>query len=493
MPNIQSAKDFSKKPGFILALILAGFFFKGVFVATLFPIFTGQDEARHYNTVQFLAEPKEKTWPMTPRPIVPDKATIADYNFSEEIREAGAAADFDLFRHAMYDTSAFSDSNGYDGKNETLINSGPWKPYNYLSPPDTAGKSLYHRLASLIEKSFASQNILFRFFSVRIFSVLLGTLTVLFAYLIMINIGIRPKESLIMTAIIAFQPKLSMYTTNINYDVLLIPLFALFTLGAVLSLKKGLDWKNVNLMVISIILGMLTKGTAIVMLAVFLGLTGFHLYQKIKHQNKFLIAIALPLLLLVFGFLVPRVTIYLGYNLVALLPFKGSLTDIFLSLQSYLGKSLTMGRFALSSRTYWGSLGWEDNWLSQNFTDIIKLIEAFSLVGLGMYFFSKKQRPEYLPEKKYVLFLITMIVALQLGIRFYDWKLFMQTGSLDLCTPGRYFLPNLAGHIILVFTGLGMLFRKENYFKNSLLTGLILMFSFSLYLIFNVVLPRYYF
>jgi len=38
-----------------------------------------------------------------------------------------------------------------------------------------------------------------------------------------------------------------------------------------------------------------------------------------------------------------------------------------------------------------------------------------------------------------------------------------------------------------------MLFRKENYFKNSLLTGLILMFSFSLYLIFNVVLPRYYF
>ena len=170
--------NFIKKPGFILALILAGFFFKGVFIATLFPIFTGQDEARHYNTVQFLAEPKEKTWPITPRPIIPDKATIADYNFSEEIREAGAAADFDLFRHAMYDTSAFSDSNGYDGKNETLIDEMPWQRYNNLSPPDTAGKSLYHQLASLIEKAFASSSILVRFFSVRIFSVLLGTLTV---------------------------------------------------------------------------------------------------------------------------------------------------------------------------------------------------------------------------------------------------------------------------------------------------------------------------
>jgi len=430
---------------------------------------------------------------MTPRPIVPDKATIADYNFSEEIREAGAAADFDLFRHALYDTSAFSDSTGYSGKNETTIDSLSWKKYNELSPPDTAGKSLYHQLASLIEKSLDGSNILVRFFSVRIFSVLLGTLAVLLAYLIMRTIGFLPRESLILTAIVAFQPKLSMYTTNINYDALLIPIFSLFTWGAVSSLKKGLDWKNVSLMIISITLGMLTKGTAIVLLAVFLGLVGFHLYQKIKHRNKFLLVLALPLLLLVFGFLVPRVTAYLGYNLVALLPFKGSLTDIFSSLQSYLGKSLTMGRFALSSRTYWGSLGWEDNWLSQNFTDIIKLIEAFSLVGLGLYFFSKKQRPEYLPEKKYVLFLIAMIVALQLGIRLYDWKIFIETGSLALGTPGRYFLPNLAGHIILVFTGLGMLLRRENYFRNSLLTGLIMMFSFSLYLIFNVVLPRYYF
>ena len=489
MPKTQSLNNFIKKPGFILALILAGFFFKGVFIATLFPIFTGQDEARHYNTVQFLAEPKEKTWPITPRPIIPDKATIADYNFSEEIREAGAAADFDLFRHAMYDTSAFSDSNGYDGKNETLIDEMPWQRYNNLSPPDTAGKSLYHQLASLIEKAFASSSILVRFFSVRIFSVLLGTLTVFLAYLIMRTVGFLPQESLIMTAIVAFQPKLSMYTTNINYDALLTPLFALFTLGAVLSLKKGLDWKNILLMVAAIILGFYTKGTALVMMPVFAGLVLFHLYKKFgKGKNIFHYTIAI-FLMAVFIFLAFQSA---GYSLTGLLPFKGSAAETFSSLRSYLSKSLTMGRFALSSRTYWGSLGWEDNWISQNFTDIIKLIEAFSLVGLVLCFLSKN-KPGYLPEKKYVIFLLAMIVALQLGIRLYDWKIFMQTGSLDLGTPGRYFLPNLAAHIILVFTGLGMLLRRENYFRNSLLTGLILMFSFSLYLIFNVVLPRYYF
>jgi len=489
MPKIQSLKDFIKKPSFILTLILLAFFFKGVFIATLFPIFTGQDEARHYNTAQFLAEPREKSWLITDRDIKKDKVTIRDYNFSEEIQEAGVAADFDILRHEMYNTSLFSDSTGYDGKNEALINSMPWKPYNYFSPPDTAGKSLYHRLASLIEKIFANQSILVRFYLIRILSVFLGTLTIFLAYLITRNIGFRPRESLILAAIIAFHPKLSMYTTNINYDALLIPIFALFTLGGVLSLKNGLNWKNILLMLAAIILGFYTKGIALVLLPVFAGLVLFHLYKKFGKEKNILHYVLAIFLLIIFLFFSFRVA---GHSLTGLLPFKGSATETFSSLQSYLSKSLTIGRFALSSRTYWGSLGWEDNWISDNFTNIVWSIEFFAVAGLIWFLFSKKN-PEYLPDKTNIIFLMFMIAALQLGIRLFDWNVFASTGSLDIGTPGRYFLPNLAAHIILVFTGLGMLLRKENYFRNSLIAGLILMFSFCLYLIFNVVLPRYYF
>ena len=90
------------------------------------------------------------------------------------------------------------------------------------------------------------------------------------------------------------------------------------------------------------------------------------------------------------------------------------------------------------------------------------------------------------------MFFLLMVIALQAGIRFYDWKIFARTGALELGTPGRYFLPNMAAHIALLFTGLGMVFRKKEYFDISLLVGLLLMFSFSLYLIFDVVMPRYY-
>jgi hypothetical protein len=113
--------------------------------------------------------------------------------------------------------------------------------------------------------------------------------------------------------------------------------------------------------------------------------------------------------------------------------------------------------------------------------------------GIGLiYFLASKKRPEFLPDKKYVIFLIAMVIALQLGIRTADWKIFMSSDNLDLGTPGRYFLPNLASHIILLFVGLGAFLRKERYFQYSLIIGLILMFSFSMYLTFNVIIPRYY-
>ena len=173
------------------------------------------------------------------------------------------------------------------------------------------------------------------------------------------------------------------------------------------------------------------------------------------------------------------------------MPFKHNLPETFRSLGAYLSESLTMGRFALSSRTYWGSLGWFSNAIDQNFTNFVWTIQTISVVGIILFLFSKKKL-DFLPEKKYVVFLVGMIIALQFGIRMADWKVFMGAGELELGTPGRYFLPNLVSHIALVFVGLGYLLQKENRFKNALLVGLIAMLSFSMYLTFNIILPRYY-
>lgn len=476
-----------KKSQLVLALILTIFFLKGVFLTVLFPIFTGQDEARHYSSLQYRAEPKEKNWEKINRPLGSiKKVNISDYNFSAEMIGAGEAADYNVFRHQLYNTVNFSD--GYYGTNEKEINLKKWKPYNYFKQPDiVAGNNFYYSVATFLEKILKNSDILVRFFSNRIFSTFLGTIGVFLAYLIFKNIEIKEKESLILTAIFAFQPKYAMYFSNINYDVFLIPLFFLFTLGAVLSLRNGLNWKNGSLMLVSILLGFFTKPTALILVAPFLGLIFYFFYTNYTKQKKSLnLKIIFPMIV---GLII--IFYFSNYNFVSLLPFKNNLTETFQSLSTYLSKSLTFGRFGLSSRTYWGSLEWFDNIFAKNFTNIIWVIQFFSFLGIILFLFSKKKFT-FLPPKKYVLFLIGMIIALQVGIRMADWKIFISSGSLALGTPGRYFLPNLVSHIALIFIGLGSLLKKESYFKNTLKLGLILMFSFSMYLIFNMIIPRYY-
>ncbi|MDO9231737.1 MAG: glycosyltransferase family 39 protein [bacterium] len=476
--------SFIKNPKFILALILVIFFLKGAFLTTLSPIFTGQDEARHYSSLQYRAEPKDKNWEKIDRPVGSMKSiNIADYNFSHEMIHAGEAADYNVFRHQMYNTVNFSD--GYNGINEAEINHQLWKPYNYFKQPDiVSGKNLYYFLATSLEKILSGSDILVRFFSNRILSTVFGTIGIFLAYLIFKNIGIKEKESLILTAITAFQPKYAMYFASINYDVLLIPLFFLFTLGAVFSLRNGFNWKNGSLMLLAIGLGFFTKATALILILPFFGLVVYFIYSSYKKKINLKIILLAIIIFVIIAY-------FSNYNFISILPFKNNVSETFHSFGSYLSESLTLGRFALSSRTYWGSLGWFSNAIDQNFTNFVWTIQTISVVGIIFLLFSKKKL-DFLPEKKYVVFMIGMIFALQLGIRMADWKVFMGAGELELGTPGRYFLPNLVSHIALVFIGLGALLRKENYFRNALLAGLIVMISFSMYLIFNIILPRYY-
>lgn len=474
-------------PAFLISLLLAAFFLKGVFLVTLFPMFTGQDEARHYNTLQYLNQPEIPAEQKTRRLHIKNKDDFTEYNFSEEILYTGKSVGIDDIRGGLFDTQRFA-QDSFDGNSESDILAKTWRPYNFLAPADVAGTtSLYHKLASRIEQALSGENILVRFYSARILSVFLGTLGVFFAYLIARAIGFSALVSTLFAALVAFQPKYAMYMTNINYDALLIPLFFLFTWGSILSLRDGVNAKNTSIMVTAIILGIMTKGTAIILLVVFLGLIGFHFFKKAKGPRAFLLLGGVFIMVLIGA----NLLLETRYSLLKLLPIEGSLSRTIISLGEYLGESLTLGRFGLSSRTYWGALSWNGDIIANHFTDMLWPLQFIAFTGIILLLFSKRI-PDFLPSKKNVIFLLVMIVALQLGIRLADWNVFASTGSLDLGTPGRYFLPNLATHLILVFVGFGMLLGKREYFKNILLGGVILMFFFSFYLTFDVILPRFY-
>ena len=483
--------SFLKKPSLILALILLAFFIKGVFLADLFPIFSGQDEAKHYNTVQFKLEPKNKNLPMSYDVSVMKRGDFSTYNYSQEIRETASTINSYKIKSEPYDAMSFND--GYEGKGEDQINSKQWMLDNNEYSTDIAGGglNLYHTLASYIEKFLSSKSILVRFFSIRVFSVLLGTLTIYLAYLIAVSIGFSRKISLLLTAIISFLPALSIYYISINYDALLILVFALFTLGGILSLKEGLNVKNALMMAASVAIGILTKETAIVLLPVFVILVFYALYKNHKagkFNAKYLVYF-LVLLLVVF------LILFQSYSWDKILNLKKGVGFIdgikSLDIKNYVSESFGMGRILQTGNGYWGNLGWEENIITGNALHFIWIIEAFSVVGLAMFFFSKKKY-DYLPEKKYVLFLILMIITLQLGIRYADLTLFSRTGEIYLGAPGRYFLPNLISHFILIFTGLGALFKKNYYLDISLKIGLILSISYCFYIIFDIVIPRFY-
>ena len=512
MEKIQFLTLF-KKPAFILGLILLIFFLKGVFLATIFPLFEGQDEARHYDTLQYFVEPKnavsdaEKNKRRNNNALW-EKDNFDTYNFSEEIQKTAAAANINILRGDIFNKIDFSTS--YDGKNEAEINSKTWKPYNYYSEPDIAStNSLYHKIASQIEKLFSNQNILFRFYLIRIFSVLLGTFVVLFSYLIAKNIGFSAKHSLLLAAIVSFQPRLSIYFTNINYDALLIPMFFLFTLGGAQILKKGLHWKNITLAILSMAIAVQTKATGYILLIIFLALITYLLYEKVKLRNKNFRYRVYSVCFSAFFLAACFIYIYfLAANF-------HSINETLVSIGKYISKTITFSNFILPSKSYWGVVGWTNSFILGNATNFIFIIEIMASIGLGLILFSKRlsfKYPDFLPAKKYMLFLFGMIVALQLGVRVADFSAFNKLGgmAMSLGTPGRYFLPNITAHIILVFTGIGVLIEMissrgampagrqgsasngRKLFDYSLIIGLILMMAFMMYTIFDVIIYRYY-
>ncbi len=475
-----------QEPTILLSILLIAFFFKGVFLVALFPMFTGQDEARHYNTIQYLNEPTEKPTPEDNRKTTVGNDSFSGYNFSEEILRAGEASDIDRIRKGLFETIDFAQGTNI-GKNEATIEKQAWRPINFFLHPDiVGGKSLYHQIGARIEHALEDSSILVRFYALRIFSVLLGTLAVLFAYLIAKNAGFDTRASILIAALVSFQPKFSQYFTNINYDTLLIPIFFLFTLGGVLSIKDGPNVKNILIMAIAIILGLLTKGTAIVMLPVFIALVAFHLFTRItiKNPKKLLFSIFIILGAIIFITLLFREK----YSFHHIIPSAGSPIETIQSLGKYLEKSKGTN---LTTRTYWGALDWNDGFLSNYSIDIIRTIEYISAIGLLVFLFARRT-PSFLPNKRQVLFCIGILLALQLGIRIADWISFIQIGYIGFGTPGRYFLPNLAIHIIVVAVGIGMLAGTRRRLHNALAIFTLGLFFFSLALTINSIVPRFY-
>lgn len=512
-----------KKPFFLVFLLLCVFAVKGVVLTILFPFFQGPDEQIHYPTIQHLAEPLEKNWPIYTLPKdhknkIDDITSLA---LTEESIRTAQLTEFDSIHFWRKNTQTFSLAP--KGSHEDEITGNIWKRYVDTYPASTSGTvSFYYLIGAEIEKWLAEQSILTRFFSMRILAVLLGIPVVWLGYLTARKMNFSQNHSLLIAGLIAFQPMFSAAASQVNIDIALILAFSLFTYTAVSLLTDGLKWPYILLLIFSLVLGFFAKGPGIVLVPVTLFLFITLLYLRFSHKKArffwWLFSLAVCCIILTVAF-VPRTYLISITNFGATSKFNSSLT----SLGSYIEKSLD-SKGVSTHKSYWGNFGWLDTQMSESVFTFLSLIEWVAFIGIIGYlvfrsFVTKtaflrtdgtvspwKKSPaflwgirplrekdaSFLPEKKYILFFIGIIIALQLAIRFYDWRVFDATGQILIGTPGRYFLPNIIPHIFLLVTGLGFFTQNKKQFTFLLKTLFILMVLLSLYAIFNVILPRYY-
>lgn len=477
----------SLKKSKLLVLLMAVFLVKQLLWIAIFPIFQGPDETVHYSRIQYLAEPEEKTWEIGKNRKINDKSNISTFNYSEELINTAELSEFDKIAFHSSSTNIFS--NGSQGFNEKTIKESNWKKYIENSGVNLKKETIaYYFIPSLIEKLFSTSNIFTRFFLERIFSAILGILIILLSYFSARKIGLNEKMSILLSTLIAFQPMFSQSSAIINYDIMLIFVFSLFAYGAVSSIKDGICWKNILIMAIAIVLGLLTKMPSIILIIISFFIFLYFLQKKLKIEKaRFVFGSIISFLVLAIAF----ISIFQNYTQLFFKKLSSLKFDsVFESVSSYI--STTKARWGSSELSYWGNFGWLDSEIPSWAVSIAHWIEIAAILGIIIYFIFPKKIPEFLPKRKFVVLLIGLFICLEFIIRFADWIYFNSSGEVQLGTPGRYFLPVIFAQFSLIIIGLGMLARKYSIWKNIVKVLTLSMILLWVYATLTVIIPRYY-
>lgn len=483
---------------FVLALILIVFLFKGIFLSFVFPFFQGPDEQVHYATIQQRAEPREKTWPIEKGKDGANGIDISTYHFSEETVRSAQATQFDDVKFQKENTQEFSQSDR--GLNENEIINNNWKRYIDISPSNTSGTvSFYYSLGAKVEQILSDQSILTRLFSVRFLSVVMGALVVLLTYLTVQKIGFSKQNSLIISALVAFQPMFSASASQVNIDIALILAFSFYIYAAVSLLHDGIHWKDIILLILSLPLAFYSKGPGIVLFAITPFLLSYLIYKRFNISlKKFSLYVGIAIFVLIAFIIlsVPKSYFVSITNFNATSKFDSPI----ISLTKYTDKTINTTSILRTEKSYWGNFGWLDTPLSGNIIQGIWTLEIIALLGITLFFVPKRflekirmgTEKNYLPEKKYIIFFFSIMMALQLAIRFFDWRIFDAYEQILIGQPGRYFLPTIIPHIIVMIVGLGFFTRNKKQFDILIKTLLVLMVLLSLYAVIDIIIPRYY-
>jgi len=456
-------------PFFIAFLALT--FFVRLLWAVLIPAFQTPDEIAHYAYVEHLGE----DFDLTPSDRIPQ-----DIGVVEGVSGLGGVP-----YHP--DNTPYYAPDSLDGLGEAAAEAVPHSRRDLVDDRENAATqypATYYLIASVVYRATASFDLFTIFFSVRLLSVVISTVTLLFGWLTLKRFFADERMAMGCALILALHPMYAYMGMAVNPDVLVWLVFAVFLWLVTRALDDGLSHRTNLWIALTIVAGVLVKQTFLVAVPLYLFFLGVMFLKRAISLRDGVVYAAATGVAIAFldGWL------YLSGIIRTDADYPGGVRQD-RGLNSFFVEYLNDRWFEMSA-TYdesWGYFGWLDTVISTTIFDVIRLGSAAAFVGLVFYLLHTlyQRRPDW--KTTCYVGMSVIYIAAWVGLNYIR-----VTSGENWLLQGRYFFPMIVPIFALMLRGF-LWYVPEARARGVVLVALVIgMIWLDADILLRYVIPRYY-
>jgi 4-amino-4-deoxy-L-arabinose transferase-like glycosyltransferase len=430
MDATQSGKGMNQGSRRLLCLVLLIGLIQSLIMVAVIPPWQGPDEPRHFEYIRLL---HDKGRLLTAGDTSP--------SLQREILDSMDRHDYWRFGYTQFPVDPRHPPQSFK---EVYW---PIDPYWMFQPP------LYYVLAAAALVPVAHSSVDTQLYALRFISILPGLLTILVAYWLARELFPGDRQLIIgIPAFVALLPMQAFISATVSNDQLAELFASLFFLGVVQIYRRGWSFGRAALLLGALALGLLTKRTALVtvaILSVMLLDMALRRIRRTRHPRRLLIGSAVLMLAGLIGFTelnAAWVQWIMRYYL--FLPSSAQLKTL-----GPLHSGSAAGLFGFFTRglleSFWGRFGWLNVRLSAGWYLLMGGLSAAAFLGVGEWLLRSGEGAPHRSgwqRRVVTLFVIAVFLAIVLVVarEYRTWAHFAVTRPdmhIISIPQGRYLFP----------------------------------------------------